>query len=159
MQVRPRAERRDKVRDMKRTLTFVIAAALALSACGGSDDEETPQQQTAAQKACAARTDIQKQVDTLKGLTAATATTEIITTSVAAIRSDLTEFKSAQQDLSKQRKEAFQSANQSFTSEVETIAKTLGRSLALGDAKTALTTAAQQLEASYKKTLAPLDCS
>ena len=33
---------------MKRTLTLVIAATLALSACGGSDDEETPQQQTAA---------------------------------------------------------------------------------------------------------------
>ena len=144
---------------MKRTLPFVIAAALALSACGGSDDKETPQQQTAAQKACAARTDIKKQVDTLKGLTAATATTEVITSSVAAIRSDLTEFKSAQQDLSKQRKEAFQSANQSFASEVQTIATTLGRSLALGDAKTALTTAAQQLEASYKKNLAPLDCS
>jgi ribosomal protein S20 len=143
---------------MKRTLTFVIAAALALSACGGSDDEETPQQQTAAQKACAARTDISKQVETLKGLTPATATTATITSSLAAIRSDLTDFKSAQEDLSKQRKEAFQSANQSFTSEVETIAKTLGRSLALGDAKTALTSAAQQLEASYKKNLAPLDC-
>jgi hypothetical protein len=138
---------------MKSTVTLVVAAALTLAACGDSKEEKATQQ------ACAARSDISQQVDQLKAMTVSTATADEITKSLNAIRAGLSDFKNAQQDLGDQRRQQFQAANQAFSGQLETIATSLGRSLALGEGKTQATAALQQLGAAYEKTLAPLDCS
>ena len=49
-------------------------------------------------------------------------------------------------------------ANKAFTSSVQATASQAVNSLSASDAKAALVTALQQLEASYQKTFAPLNC-
>ena len=133
-------------------LAVALAAGLALAGCGQSKQEKATEQ------ACSARADIKKQVDTLKGLTVSTATTDQIRTSLQAIRDDLTKITDAQKDLSGQRKQQLEAANQAFSSEVKTIASDLGTSLSLSSAKQQLTAALQQLGTTYQKTLAGIDC-
>jgi hypothetical protein len=76
-----------------------------------------------------------------------------------AIKKDLNEMSDAQSDLSDDRRSEVEAATKEFTGSVKTIASDLGSSLSVSDAKAQLVTALQQLEASYKKTFAPLDCS
>jgi hypothetical protein len=65
---------------------------------------------------------------------------------------------SAQADLSSGRRSQAEAANKAFTSSVEEITSELLISLSASDAKTALVTALEQLEASYKAAFAPLKC-
>ncbi|HEY4281336.1 MAG TPA: hypothetical protein VGM91_24200 [Conexibacter sp.] len=130
----------------------VVAFALVLGACGESSEDK------AKSTVCDARDDIGKQVDALKSLTPATVTTDAVTQHVTAIKDDLQDIAGAQSDLSGDRRSEVESATKTFTNSVQTIASDVLRSLSAADAKTALTTAAQQLQASYQKTLAPLDC-
>ena len=107
---------------------------------------------------CDARADIGKQVDQLKSLTAATVTKDAVTQSLDTIKNDLGEISSARADLSGDRRSQAEAANKSFTSSVEEIRSEFLISLSASDAKTALVTALQQLEASYKTAFEPLDC-
>ena len=134
-----------------RTLA-VVALALALGACGESSEEK------AQSTVCDARADIGKEVDTLKGLTPATVTTDAVTQSLDAIKNDLQEISGAQSDLSSDRRSEAEAANKAFASSIEGIAGEIGTSLSASDAKAALVTALQQLAASYEKTFAPLNC-
>jgi hypothetical protein len=131
----------------------VVALALALGACGESSEDK------AQTTVCDARADIGKQVDQLKSLTPATVTTDAVTQSLDAIKGDLDDISGAQSDLSGDRRSEVEAANKAFASSVKGIASEALRSMSASDAKTALVTALQQLEASYKKTLAPVDCS
>ena len=126
--------------------------ALALGACGESSEEKV--QNTV----CDARDDIGKQVDDLKSLTPATVTTDAVTQNLDAIQNDLKDISGAQSDLSSDRRSEVEAANKAFASSVEGIASQLGRSLSASDAKAGVVTALQQLEASYQKTFAPLNC-
>jgi uncharacterized protein YhaN len=131
----------------------LLVVALVTAGCGTSKESK------ATKTVCDARADIQKHVDTLKGLTLSTATTDQIRTSVSAIRDDLSKITSAGKDLSGQRKQQIQAANQAFASEVKSIASNLGTSLALGSARQQLTAALQQLRSAYEKSLGRIDCS
>ena len=72
---------------MKHSMILVlVAAALALAACGESTQDKAQSQ------VCDARADIGKQVDDLKALTPATFTTDAVTKSLDAIRSDLSKM-------------------------------------------------------------------
>jgi hypothetical protein len=113
--------------------TIVIVVALALAACGSSKEEK------ASKQACDARSDISKQIDQLKGRTVSTATTDGITKSLGAIRSDLSDIKDAQPGLSDQRRQEFKAANQAFAAEVESVATSIGKSLAPSEGKDQLT--------------------
>jgi hypothetical protein len=126
--------------------------ALALGACGESSEEK------AQNTVCDARDDIGKQVDDLKSLTPATVTTDAVTQNLDAIQNDLKDISGAQSDLSSDRRSEVEAANKAFASSVEGIASQLGRSLSASDAKAGVVTALQQLEASYQKTFAPLNC-
>ena len=126
---------------------------LALGACGESDEEK------AMSTVCDARDDMANQVDELKGLTPATVTADGVTQNLDAIQNDLNDIADAQSDLSDDRRSEVETATKEFTSSVQTVASDLGSSLSASDAKAEITTALQQLEASYKKTFAPLDCS
>jgi hypothetical protein len=130
----------------------VVVLALAFGACGESSEEK------AQSTVCDARADIGKQVDTLKGLTPATVTTDAVTQGLDAIKNDVKEITDAQSDLSSDRRSEAEAANKAFASSIEGIAGQIGTSLSASDAKTALVTALQQLAASYEKTFAPLNC-
>jgi len=130
----------------------IVILALALGACGESEEDK------ALSTVCAARDDIGKQVDTLKGLTPATVTTDAVTASLDAIRKDLQDIAGAQKDLSSDRRSEVDAANKAFTSSIRQIAGELGTSLSASDAKEGITTALQQLGASYEETFAPLNC-
>ena len=130
----------------------VVLLAIALSACGESAEEK------AQNTVCDARDDIGKQVDTLTSLTAATVTKDAVTQSVDAIKNDLNDMSSAQEDLSSDRRSEVEAANKAFASSIEGIRSEFLTSLSATDAKAAAVTALQQLETSYKETFAPLDC-
>ena len=140
---------------MRPTLSALAVAILmfALGACGDSSDDK------AQATVCDARADIGKQVDQLKSLTAATVTKDAVTQSLDTIKNDLDDMSSARADLSSERRSQAEAANKSFTSSVKEIKSELLISLSASDAKTALVTALQQLEATYQKTFEPVDCS
>ena len=82
----------------------LLVVALVAAGCGTSKESK------ATKTVCDARADIQKHVDTLKGLTLSTATTDQIRTSLSAIRKDLSTITNAEKDLSGQRKQQIQAA-------------------------------------------------
>jgi valyl-tRNA synthetase len=135
------------------SLLLVLVAALALGACGESKQDK------AKTAVCDAKADIGKQVDTLKSLTITTATADDVQNSLKAINSDLSKIKDAQGDLSDERRQQVQNANKAFTSQLESIAGSLGKSTSLSEAKAQLTSALQQLADAYKQSFAQVDCS
>jgi uncharacterized protein YjbJ (UPF0337 family) len=135
------------------SLLLVLIAALALGACGESKEDK------AKSTVCDARADIGKQVDKLKGLTITTASASAAQESLKAINSDLSKIKDAQGDLSDDRRQQVETANKAFTSQLQSIAASLGSSTSLSDAKSQLSSALQQLATAYKTSFARVDCS
>jgi len=138
---------------MKVVLFALVAAAVALAACGESKEDK------AMKSVCNARADISKQIDHLKSLTPTTATIEDVQSSLTSIGKDLSTITDAQGDLSGDRKAQVQKANQEFSSQVKSITSEAVKSLSLSDATAQLTSALQQLVAAYQQTLQPIDCS
>jgi membrane peptidoglycan carboxypeptidase len=139
---------------MTRSLAAIaIASALTLAACGGDSKEDKAQNQV-----CDAKAEIAKQVDTLQGLTISTATVNQVQQSLKAIGSSLTQIKDAQGDLSDDRKQQVQSANQAFESQVKGILSNLGQSTSVSDAAAQMQSAMKQLASSYKQAYAKVDC-
>ena len=130
----------------------VVMLALALGACGESSEDK------AQATICDARADIGKQVDTLTSLTAATVTKDAVTQSVDAIKKDLSDISSAQEDLSSDRRSEVEAANKAFKSSVQGITSQVLVSLSASDAKAAAATALGQLKTSYQTAFAPLNC-
>jgi hypothetical protein len=130
----------------------MVLLALAVGACGESSEDK------AQAAVCDARADMSKQVDELKGMTAATVTTDAVKANLQAIRNDLKDITDAQSDLSGDRRSEAEAANKAFSSSVRSIVSELGTSLSASDAKSALASALQQLAASYQSTFAPLNC-
>jgi hypothetical protein len=130
----------------------VVMLVLALGACGESSEEK------AQNTVCDARDDIAKQVDELKSLTPATVTADAVKQNLDAIKNDLKDISDAQSDLSSDRRSEAEAANKAFSSSVEGIASEFGSSLSASDAKAGVVTALQQLEVSYQKAFAPLNC-
>jgi hypothetical protein len=133
-------------------VTLALAAALAVAACGESKEDKAKNQ------VCDARADISKQVNELKGLTAATVTTDGVKSALTSIQNDLQKISDAQGDLNAERKQQVQNATTQFTSSLSSIASDLGQSLSAADAKTQLQTNLQSLADAYQKSLAKVDC-
>jgi hypothetical protein len=136
------------------TVLVLASMALAAAGCGGDSAEEKAQTQV-----CDARASIQKSITSLKGLTLSTATTGEISQHLESIRKELGTIRSAQGDLNADRRAELQSANDKFADTIRTSAQTVLRSSSAQEASTALRQAAEQLEATYKSTLSPIDCS
>jgi uncharacterized phage infection (PIP) family protein YhgE len=134
-------------------ISLLAVAALAFAGCGESKEDKAKKQ------VCSARSDIQKQVNELSNLTAATATTEGVKDSLSSIQSDLNKIADAQSDLNAERKQQVQAANDKFVSEFKSITSQIGQNLSIGNAEAKLQAAAQQLAAAYKSTFAAIDCS
>ena len=135
------------------SVLLVLIAALALGACGESKEDK------AKSTVCDARADIGKQVDKLKGLTITTASASAAQESLKAINSDLSKITDAQGDLSDDRRQQVETANKAFTSQLQSIAASLGSSTSLSDAKSQLSSALQQLATAYTTSFARVDCS
>jgi uncharacterized protein YjbJ (UPF0337 family) len=141
---------------MKPSIAFVllaVALAVALGACGESKQDK------AKKTVCSARADIGKQVDQLQSLTISTATADEVQQNIRAINGDLSKIKDAQGDLSDERRQQVEAANKTFTSQVQSILGSLGKSTSLSDAKSQLTSATQELATAYKQSFARIDCS
>jgi len=135
-------------------LLVALLAALGLGACGGESKQDK-----AKSTVCDARADISKQVDQLKGLTISTVTVDGVQKNLKAINSDLSKIKDAQGDLSDSRRQQVQDATKTFTSQLQSIAGSIGKSTSLADAKAQLTSALKQLGDAYKQSFARVDCS
>ena len=135
-------------------LILAYAVAAGLLACGSDSKQEQ-----AKTTVCDARSDIAKQVDSLKTLTPATVTVDAVSKSLGAISNDLTEIKDAQGDLSSDRRQQAKAATDTFTAQVKDITQELGRSVSVSTGKAELTAALQQLATSYQTTFARIDCS
>src|ERR1700709_827415 len=138
-----------------RTASSVLAVVLLAFVVGACGDSAADKAKTTV---CDARADIGKQVSRLKSLTPSTVTKDAVTKPLNAIKNDLKDISGAQSDLSSNRRSEVAAATEAFTSDVKRIAGELGASLSASNAKAGVTTALQQLEASYQKTFAPLNC-
>ena len=138
---------------MRAALIAVLGAAvLGLAACGESEEDK------AQNRVCDARADISKEVETLKGLTPSTATTDQIQKSVRAIGDSLKSIGEAQADLNADRRKEVQAANQALAADLRDIGSTVLRSPSVAEAKTQLQAAVDKLGESYDATLAKVDC-
>ncbi|HYB28918.1 MAG TPA: hypothetical protein VEF89_20065 [Solirubrobacteraceae bacterium] len=133
-------------------IVVVLGPALGLAGCGQSAADKAKSQ------VCSARADINKQIDYLKGLTLNTATTTGVKNSLKAIGDDLTKIKDAQPQLNAERKQQVQSANQAFSTELESVVNNIGTNLSISNAEAQLKTAVQQLAQSYQQTFAAINC-
>lgn len=137
---------------MRRLALIGMLIAGLPAACGESDEDKAKSQ------VCDARADIQKEVDALAGTTLATADTDQIKDSLKAIDDDLRDIADAQGDLTPDRKQQVETATQAFAAQVRTTAKQVVRGLTGADAKAQVKAAFDDLAASYKQALAPIDC-
>jgi uncharacterized membrane-anchored protein YjiN (DUF445 family) len=133
-------------------ILVLVAAALALAACGESTQDKAQSQ------VCDARADIQKQVSDLSSLTLATASVDGVQSKLKAIRSSLQKIADAQGDLNADRKRQVQAANQAFRTQLSSIVSDLGDNLSLATAATQLKDAASKLADTYRQTLGRVDC-
>ena len=96
-------------------LIVVSCGAFALSACGESKEDKAKKQ------VCSARSDISKQIDSLKTLTISTSTPDDVKSALNTIKSDLSKIKDAQPDLAPDRKQQVQTATHTFGSQLQQI--------------------------------------
>ena len=135
-----------------------VAVALTTAGCGDKGPSKAAKQQQAQATVCSARTDIEAQVTTLKGLTPNLASVPQIKTSVTAISSDLGKIKDAEPDLSPDVRQQLQEANTTFTEQAKAVGAAAISGGLSGDIAGQLKPAIQQLEATYKKVFTPVAC-
>ena len=134
-------------------LICLCSIALVATACGGDSSAEKAKTQ-----ACDARADIQKQVDTLKGLPLAAGSIDTAKTAVTAIQTDLQQIDDAAPDLKGELKGQLEQANTTFKATLQTIADKVDTSSSLPDITAALTTAGTDLQAAYQSAFANVKC-
>jgi hypothetical protein len=147
---------------MSPKLPVALAAGLAMAACGGSDEKDQGQVQTQTQAqatVCSARADIKTQIGDLKDMTASTVTLKGVTTSLATMADAVERIAAAQDDLAPARKEQVQAANKAFKSDLTGLGGDLLKSVTTGQPGGQLRTSANQLQQSYRKALAPIQCT
>jgi hypothetical protein len=147
-----------EVTDVRRRRAAVAIAVTALSAlavtgCGASAQEKAKAQ------VCDARADIATQVSALTRLTISTASVTQVKTGIEAIAGDLKKITDAQASLEPARKQQVQSATHAFEAQLAAIVSGLASRLSLTNAEAQLKSAVSELAASYRRTLAPIDCS
>jgi len=134
-------------------LTAFCLVALLATGCGGSSASSKAKSQ-----ACDARSDIQKQITTLKGLPLATSSIDAAKTAISAISSDLTTIKDAAPKVGGDLKSQLEQANSEFKSAVQSIAQSISASSSPTSIATALTTAGTTLETAYRSAFSSVQC-
>ena len=128
--------------------------ALAASACGGgkSDSDKAKSQ------ACDAKSDIQEQITTLKGLPLSSSSIDKAKASVTSIGDDLKTIQDAAPKVSGDLKDQLQQANESFKSEVQSITQSITSASSVTGIATALATAGTNLEKAYQSAFSSVKC-
>jgi hypothetical protein len=132
---------------------LAAVALLAAGACGGSSAADQ-----AKKDACNASSDIQAQITTIKGLTPSTGSIDQAKTALKKINDDLHTIASAAPDVQGDLKSNLQTANAQFKSQVQEIGRSITSAQSLTDAASALATAGDSLETSYKQAFANVGC-
>lgn len=132
--------------------SLLVGLALALGACGESDEDQ------ARDDVCDARADIKQQIESLQGLTLATATKDQVTTALNAIKEDLEQIGGATDELGDDLKQQVQQANQTFKADLDAAVEDVGQSTSLAAAAEGIKSAIAQLGTSYRQALEPIDC-
>jgi hypothetical protein len=136
--------------------TFLIAVLLLpvlLGGCGSSEEDD------AMAAVCSARDGIAKQVDELQSLTLTSATTSQVSEIMQGIRDDLNTIRDNRAQLSDDRRDEVQAANDEFTAQVRELAGTVGRTTSVEEAKAQLKGSLEQLAAGYRSSFGQIDCS
>jgi hypothetical protein len=139
---------------LPRTVVAVLLVSPLLAACGGKSDAQTAQDQV-----CAARADIAKHVQQLQDTNLATFTADGVRKNVQTIKDDLSTISGATGKLNDQRRADVKAANDAFKATVQDTAAAVGKSVSVQDAKTTLNQAFDELAATYRNTLAKIDCA
>jgi hypothetical protein len=132
-----------------------VVAAVAVFLVVGTGDSKADQ---AMAQVCDSRASIAEQVDGLKGLTLSSATTDDVTSSLQAIREDISKIADARRDLADENREEVQAANDAFVASVRETVSTVARSTSVEDAAAQLKDAVQKLAATYQDTYGKIDC-
>ena len=140
------------MRPLTLALIVVSCGAFGLSACGESKEDKAKKQ------VCSARSDISKQIDSLKTLTISSSTPDDVKSALNTIKGDLSKIKDAQPDLAPDRKQQVQTATQTFGSQLQQIVTSAVRGLSVTNAKTQIQSAVTSLGAAYKQALEPIKC-
>ena len=138
-----------------RTVAAIAACLVAIAAagCGGKSSADKAKSQ-----ACDARSDIQKQITTLKGLPLATSSIDAAKTAISAIGSDLTTIKDAAPKVGGDLRSQLEQANSAFESAVQSIAQSISASSSPASIASALTTAGTTLETAYRSAFSSVQC-
>ena len=169
-----------------RLVIAAVGACLVLAGCGGSSDEgsssssektaeptaaatetQTPEatkttsasEQKAQDTVCTARSDIKKEISTIKGLSPSISSVGTAKSSLEAIDDDLQKIDSARNDLSAERKKDVQSATNQLESDVKEIQGDLVSGIAGGGLEKTLQSAATKLQSSFNESFANVGCS
>jgi len=130
-----------------------LAAAVALSACGGSSKEDK-----ANATVCSAKSDIAAQLSDLQSLAPTAASLPMATTQVAAIGDDVKKIKSSETDLGTDQKQAAQQATQRFGASSSAALASLLITLRTHPAKAEISTVGTQLQTAFEQDFAPVKC-
>jgi hypothetical protein len=140
---------------MKRIGVISIAAlALLASNCGGGESAA----EKAKSQACDASSDIQAQVDTLKGLPLSSDSVDKAKTALQKINSDLDTIATAAPTVKGDLGSQLKAANAEFKSQVQQISDSITSAQSLTAAATALASAGSTLSNSYQQAFANVRC-
>jgi hypothetical protein len=134
-------------------VALLIVVVVAVIAVAGGDSKSDK----AMAQICGARSDIAQQLKSLQGLEAGTARDQA-RTSLQAIVDDLKTIASARADLSGERRDQVQAANQTFVAAVRDAAGGVTNLASLQSAAGDVGQAAKQLAQTYKATYGKFDC-
>jgi hypothetical protein len=141
-------------------LVVFLLGSLAAASCGGGSGSGSSQSSAdkAKNEACAAKSDINAQITTLKNLTVSTASVDTATTALAKIDTDLNTVATAVPDMTSSLKQQFESANATFRTQVNQVSNSINSAQSLSDATTALAAAGTTLASSYQQAFASVKC-
>jgi hypothetical protein len=131
-----------------------VAGLLAVSGCGGGSSAADQ----AKTDACNAKSDINTQVQKLKGLPPTVSSVDTAKTALTKIEDDLSTIKNSAPNVSGDLKGQLESANSQFETQVTQISQSITSAQSLTAAATALTQAGDQLAADYQKAFANVSC-
>lgn len=141
-------------------LVMLLLGSLAAAACGGSSGSGSSQSSAdkAKNEACAAKSDLNAQITTLKNLTFSTASVDTANTALAKIDTDLNTMATAVPDMTSSLKQQFDSANATFRTQVNQVSNSINSAQSLSDAAMVLAAAGTTLASSYQQAFASVRC-
>ncbi len=135
-------------------ISIVAMALLAAAGCGGSQSAADK----AKSQACDASSDIQTQVDTLKGLPLSSDSVDKAKTALQKINADLDTIATAAPTVKGDLGSQLKAANAEFKTQVQQIADSITSAQSLTAAATALASAGSTLSNSYQQAFANVQC-